>query len=162
MPNEFMYWNELRGLPVNIAGQGRQAGLVEDFYYEPGTQSIHALRVSTGLHNHAILASSSIASIDSNAVIVANENMLVDETNAIPISQLPPGSGLIGLRVVTEKEHELGQLRGLVLGIDPPVALRISAIELGERGSLRISAHEIVHMDEEAVTVIEQAGRRVR
>jgi sporulation protein YlmC with PRC-barrel domain len=161
MAGEFLYWDDLRGKPINIAGQGRQAGTVEDFYYDPVTQAIKALRVNTALSGRAVLLSSAIASIDQNGVTIANENMLINEDNAGPIYQLPPGRDLLGFRVVTEGGRELGRIRSLLLGIYPPVALRIAAFELGERGSSRISAHEITSIGENELTVIEQVGREV-
>ena len=161
MPGEFMYWDDLRGTPVNIAGEGRQAGTIEDFYYDPETQSINALRVSTGFSGHSILLSSAIASIERSGVTIANEHMLIDEANAGPIYQLPLGHSLIGFRVVTEGGRELGTVRNLVLGIYPPVALRISALELGDRRGMRVSAHEITSIGENELTVIGQVGKEI-
>lgn len=154
MPGKFMPWDDLYGKPITIVGQGRQAGVIEDFYYDPGTQGINALRVKAGFHDHAVLLSSSIASIDRNAVTIANEYMLIDETNAGPIYQLPLGSELIGFLVVTEKGRALGVVSNLILGIYPPVALRISTIVLDAIGRSHISAHEITSIGAGVVAVI--------
>ena len=154
MADGFMYWNDLRGLPVNIARQGRQAGVVEDFYYDPGTQSVNALRVNAGLRGHRILLPSAIASLDRSGVTIADAEKLIDEANAGPVYQLPSGSRLPGLRITTESGENIGSVRNVLLGIYPPVALRISAFDLDDRGTQRISAHEIARFDENALIVV--------
>lgn len=158
MAGEFMYWNNLLGKPVHVAGQGRQVGTVGDFYYESETQSICALRVKTMLHGWRVLLASAIATIDRSGVTIANENMLIDQANAGHLSQLPLGSRFVGYRVVDVKGHELGQVSNLVLGVYPPVALRISSFEVGRRRGPRISAHAITHIEDGTLTILEQKG----
>ena len=156
MANETMYWNDLRGKPINVAGQGRQAGIVEDFYYEPGTQSVNALRIQAGLRGYCILLASAIASIDENGITIDNENMLINEANAGPIYQLPLGHRLIGFRIVTEQGNDVGTVRNILLGIYPPVALRISAFELNDRRGTLLSAHALTRIGEDSLTVMGQ------
>ena len=141
MASEYMYWDELRGQPINIAGQGRQIGHVEDFYYEPDAASIKGLRVNAGLSGSRILVTSAIAALGRDGVTIANENMLIDETNAGDHSHLPLGSLLRGLSVITQ-DRDLGAVGRLLLGISPLVALRLAAIEL-EGSHTRIAAHAI-------------------
>lgn len=154
MADELLYWSELPGKPVQMAGQGRLAGTIEDFHYDPSTQSVYALRVRTRLHGSRVLLASAIAAIDRDSVTIVNENMLIDETNAGPIYQLPLGSQLIGARVLNEQGEELGTISNLLLGIYPPVALRISVIEIGRERNRRISAHSITRMDDSTLTVM--------
>lgn len=154
MADGFMFWEDLRGKPVFVARQGRQAGVVEDFYYDPGTQAINALRVDAGLRGHRILLPSAISSLDRDGVTIANAEMLIDEANAGPIYQLPTGNRLFGLNVTGENGESVGSVRHLLLGIYPPVALRISAFDLDDRGARRISAHEITSFEENALTVM--------
>jgi uncharacterized protein YrrD len=155
MAGEFLYWDELLGRPVQVAREGREAGQIEDFYYDPATQSIYALRVKTRLNGPHILLASAIAAIDSNGVTIANENMLIDETNAGHIYSLPLGQQFIGSRVISEQGRELGAVSNLLLGVYPPIALRISAFELGWQGGRRISAHAIISIDRGVLTVME-------
>lgn len=154
MADGFMFWEDLRGKPVFVALQGRQAGVVEDFYYDPGTQAVNALRVDAGLRGHRILLPSAISSLDRNGVTIANAEMLIDEANAGPIYQLPTGNLLFGLNVTGENGESIGAVRHLLLGIYPPVALRISAFDLDDRGARRVSAHEITSFAENALTVM--------
>jgi sporulation protein YlmC with PRC-barrel domain len=156
MADEYLSWSELGGRPVLIAGQGRQAGSVEDFYFDPGTQAISALRISTGLHGYRILLPSAIRSLGHAGVTIDNPEKLIDEANAGPIYQLPTGNRLRGCRILTERGEQLGRVRDLVLGVYPPVALRISSFELEERRARRISAHEIVAFGADSLTVLNQ------
>lgn len=158
MAGEVLDWNDLSGVPVHVAGQGRLAGTVENFHYDPSTQSIYALRVRTRLDGSRVLLTSAIATIDGTGVTIANENMLIDETNAGPIYQLPLGSQLVGSRVIDEQGHELGTISNLLLGIYPPIAMRISAFEVGRGRSRRISAHAITRIDEGTLTVMAQGA----
>ena len=158
MVNENMYWGDLAGRPVQLSGQGRQTGAVDDFYYDPATQSISALRIKTRLYGSRVLLASAIATIDRDSVTIANENMLIDETNAGHIYQLPLGSQLIGSRVITEKGQELGTVSNLLLGIYPPVTMRISSFEIGRPRGRHISAHAITSIEGNTVTIMEQAG----
>lgn len=162
MANEFLYWHELRGKPIKIANQGREAGIIEDFYYEPETQSINSLRVHASLYGYRILLPSAISALDRSGVTIANENLLIPEDNAGPIYQLPLGDRLIGFNVHTERGQELGVVRQILLGISPPVALRIAALDLDGTRHLRISAHEITHFEDGALSIIEAAGRKFR
>ncbi|MGZ6367048.1 MAG: PRC-barrel domain-containing protein, partial [Ktedonobacteraceae bacterium] len=74
-------WFDLRGLPVNITSEGRSVGTVEDFYYKAGTNAIYALRIKTRLSGYMALATSAISTIDKNAVTIASQEMLIDESN---------------------------------------------------------------------------------
>jgi hypothetical protein len=58
--------------------------------------------------------------------------------------------------VVSERGQELGTVSQVLLGIYPPVALRISSLEIGRRPARRISAHEILRIERDKLTVIEQ------
>jgi len=155
MASEIMYWYDLRGQPIILARQGREAGTIEDFYYDPGTQSINALRVNAGLDGYRILLSSAIGSFERDGVTIANEGMLIDEANAGPVYQRPLGHRLVGFSVLNESGHKLGTVRNLLLGIYPPAALRIAGFELDDRRGTRISAHAITDFGEDALTVME-------
>lgn len=158
MAGEFLYWSDLLDQPVYVSDQGRQVGRVNDFYYDPETQAIAALRIVTSLQGSCVLLASAIMVIDVRGVTIVNENMLIDETNAGHIYQLPLGQQLIGVRVVNEQGHEIGVVSRLLLGIYPPVALRISALELGYRPARRISAHSILRIERGTLTIMGHEG----
>lgn len=155
MAGGFMYWSDLQGKTVQIAGQGRQAGTVEDFFYDPETQSIYALRVKTRLNGQRALLASAISAIESDGVTIANENMLIDESNAGHVYHLPLGNQLLGSRVVSEQGSELGTVSALLLGVDPPISLRISSFEVGRPRGRRISAHALTSIYRDTLTVMD-------
>lgn len=159
MANDLLHWKDLRGKPVFLADGSHQSGIIEDFYYDPATMAINALRVNGGLRGYLVLLSSAIRSLGHDGVVIANGNMLIPEDNAGPIYQLPVGSKLPGFRVLTEQGNEVGVVRGLLLGINPPVALRVAALQL-DRGA-HISAHEIIHLSDGELSIIEQAGKSI-
>jgi hypothetical protein len=161
MAEKFIYWNDLRGLPINLEDKSYKLGIIENFYYQNETHSIKALRVHTNLHGYRVLLSSAIKTLEPEDINVANENMLIDETNSGSTHQLPKGDGLIGFRVFTESGRLLGTISDLLLGIYPPVALRISAIELDGKRTKQLSASEITHFDEGVLEVTDQAGKRM-
>lgn len=156
MAGEFLSWSELVDRPVYVAGQGRQAGLVDDFYYDPETQSIPALHIKTRLNGPRVLLASAIAALSADGVTIANEHMLIDESNAGHLSQQPRGQQLLGAHVVSEQGHELGTVDNLLLGIYPPVALRISAFEIWRPRQRRISAHALLRVERNTLTIAEQ------
>ena len=156
MASGSMYWNDLLGKPVQLSGQGRKAGVVEDFYYDPDTQSIAALRIKTTLYGPRVLLTSAIAALDQDGVTIANENMLIDETNAGHLSQLPLGSRFASSRVVSEQGHEIGTVSTILLSIYPPSALHISSFEVRQQRHRRISAHAITRIQGDTLTIMEQ------
>src|SRR5216684_2774073 len=91
--NSLRNWLDLRGLPVTLPSEGRWAGIVDDFYYKEGTNAVYALRVKTGFLGFKALAASAISTIDLGAVTIANEQMLIDESNGGDLTQSPLGGG---------------------------------------------------------------------
>src|SRR5260370_3892466 len=96
--NSLRNWLDLRGLPVTLPSEGRRAGIVDDFYYKEGTNAVYALRVKTGFLGFKALAASAISTIDLRAVTIANEQMLIDESNGGELTQLPFGSNLLAFQ----------------------------------------------------------------
>lgn len=158
MATDVLSWSDLRGKQVTQVDQGRdQYGIIEDFYYDTETRAIYALRVNARLAGYRVLLSSAIRSIGREGATVVNANMIIPEDNAGPVYQFPRGSQLIGFEVLSEQGERLGVVRNIILGIYPPVALRIAAIDLG--GGVRISASEITRFSEGKLSIIEQAAR---
>jgi len=162
MAEKFIYWNDLRGLPINLEDKSYKLGIIENFYYQDETHSVKALRVHTNLHGYRILLASAIKTLEPDNIIVANENMLMDETNAGSMHQSPRGDSLIGFRVFTESGRLLGTISDLLIGTYPPAALRISAIELDGNRAKQLSASEITHFGEGVLEVTNQAGKTLR
>lgn len=166
---ETIKWSALRGMNVQILSEGRSAGVIEDFYIKvktygqaiENTASIYALKVRTRVEGALALPASAIETIGPDAVIVKNTEMLARE-----LPPLPPGSGLIGRKVVGENGRELGTISEIWLGIVPPSALRIAGFELAnhdKRSQRRrgFTANSVVRYEEDGIVVQEQIARHL-
>lgn len=157
--NSIRSWFELRGLPVTIPGEGRRVGTVDDFYYKDGTNAIYALRVKTGLSGFKALSASAISTIVQNAVTVASEQMLIDESNGGDLTGLPLGSNLLSYNVLSESGTSLGTVGNILLATNPPVVLRIAAFQLA--GGKTFSAQEVTGYGKGEIYILDKAARRL-
>src|SRR5207245_2984522 len=110
-----------------------------------GTNSVYALRVKTGFLGFKALAASAISTIDLGAVTVANEQMLIDESNGGDLTQLPLGSNLLASKVLSESGTLLGTVGNLLLATYPPVALHIATFR--SAGGRTFSAADVTGHD---------------
>jgi uncharacterized protein YrrD len=157
--NSIRNWFDLRGLPVTIPGEGRSLGTVDDFYYKAGTNAIYALRVKTGLSGFKALAASAISTIVRNAVTVASEEMLIDESNGGDLTDLPLGNNLLSSEVLSESGTSLGTVGNILLATNPPVALRIAAFQLV--GGKTFSAQEVTDYGKSEIYILDKVARRL-
>ena len=151
-------WSELRGLKVAIPSQGKNAGIVEDFYFQLGTNSIYALGVRTPLAGIKALPANVIKDIVADAVIIDSERML---TTRIP--PFPLGSSLLNSTVKGENEKEAGTITEILIGTVPINALRVVGYEVTDNASRRSNQHKVLrsdavqHYDESLMIVDNQA-----
>lgn len=157
--NSIRNWFDLRGLPVYIPSEGRNIGTVEDFYYKTGTNAIYALRVKAGFSGFKALAASAISTIERKAVTIANQEMLIDESNGGDMTELPLGNNLLGYTVLSESGTSLGTIENILLATYPPVALRIAALQLADGKSF--SAHEITSFGRNELYILDRAAKRL-
>ena len=157
--NSTRSWFELRGLPVTIPGEGRRVGTVDDFYYKDGTNAIYALRVKTGLSGFKALSASAISTIVQNAVTVASEQMLIDESNGGDLTEFPLGSNLLSYNVLSESGTSLGTIGNILLATNPPVALRIAAFQLA--GGKTFSAQEVTSYGKSEIFILDKAAKKL-
>jgi uncharacterized protein YrrD len=157
--NSTRSWFELRGLPVTIPGEGRRVGTVDDFYYKDGTNAIYALRVKTGLSGFKALSASAISTIMQNAVTVASEQMLIDESNGGDLTEFPLGSNLLSYNVLSENGTSLGTVGNILLATNPPVALRIAAFQIA--GGKTFSAQEVTSYGKSEIYILDKVARRL-
>jgi uncharacterized protein YrrD len=164
MPNQknIRKWSELRGLKVAIPSQGKNAGIVEDFYFQPGTNSIYALGVRTRLAGLKALPANVIKDIVKDAVIIDSEQML---TTRIP--PFPLGSSLLNATVKDENEKEAGTIVEILIGTVPINALRVIGYEVTDNASRRSNRHKVLgadavlHYDENLMVVDNQTVSRL-
>jgi uncharacterized protein YrrD len=157
--NSIRNWFDLRGLPVNIPSEGRSVGTVDDFYYKVGTNAVYALRVKTGLSGFMALAASAISTIDQNAVTIASQEMLIDESNGGDLTDFPLGNNLLGYHVLSESGTSLGTIENILLATYPPVALRISAFQLASGKTF--SAMEVTRYGRNELYILDKAAKRL-
>jgi uncharacterized protein YrrD len=150
-------WSELRGLKVAILSQGKNAGIVEDFYFQLGTNSIYALGVRTPLVGIKALPANAIKDIVGDAVIIDSERML---TTRIP--PFPQGSSLLHAIVKGENEKEAGTITEILIGTIPINALRVVGYEVTDNANHRSNRHKVLgadavlHYDESLLVVDNQ------
>src|SRR5215471_9935791 len=66
-------WTDLYGLAV-VTG-GKRVGTVDDFYLEPESNAVRALRIKVGVLGYRELQASAISSIERDRITIANEYM---------------------------------------------------------------------------------------
>ena len=152
-------WSELRGVPVVIPSEGRNAGTVEDFYYKLEINSIYALRVNVGIEGYRVLSASAIRSIERASITIASDLMLIEEANSGHLLELPTSSSLLSSIVKSEDGNTLGKVSGILLATDPPVALRIAAYQL-DNGK-QFSANEVTDYDGNVMYILNKAANRL-
>lgn len=153
-------WFQLRGLPITIPSEGRNVGVIEDFYYKLEVNSVFALRVKAGLSGYRLLIPSAIRTIERGAVTIASEMALIEESHAGAISAYPLGGTLLFRRVMSEDGGSLGTVSDLLLDTSPPVALRLAAFKLAGNGT--VSADEVTDYNETGIVILNKAANRLR
>lgn len=155
-------WSELKGMKVAIPSQGRNVGEVEDFYFQPGTNSIYALSVRTRLSGILALPARSIEEITSDAVVIKNEEML---SKRIP--PFPLGTALISAQVKGEDDKNAGIVADVLISVIPIVALHVAGYEVadasGKRSNRRkiLDADAVTHYGEGSMVIDKQTVRRL-
>jgi uncharacterized protein YrrD len=155
-------WSELKGMAVAVPSEGKRVGTIVDFYFKKGTNAVHAFRVSTRVLGDFALPVQAIQSVEADAVTTDTERRLL---SALPA--LPSGQSLRGRKIIGENGTEAGIVGDILIGVDPPVAMRIAGFELANpsKGGVRpkrFSAEAVVSYEEDAVVIDEQIARRLR
>ncbi|HLX56692.1 MAG TPA: PRC-barrel domain-containing protein [Ktedonobacteraceae bacterium] len=152
-------WFDLRGLPVVISREGRSAGTVEDFYYKLEINSIYALRVKVGVLGYRALSASAISTIESDAVTIDSDSMLIEEANGGHLTELPMSGSLLSSVVKSEGGDVLGKVNAILLATDPPVALRIAAFRLDNGKTF--PANEVTDYDGNVMYILNKTANRL-
>jgi sporulation protein YlmC with PRC-barrel domain len=157
-------WTDLYGSAV-VTG-GRRLGTVDDFYLEPETNAIRALRIKIGIPGYRELQASAIGSIEQNGITIANEYMLTEERTDGRLSALLLGSNVLKYKVMSEAGTVVGRVGDVLIDTSTPIALRIAAFELGEdlrvrSGRRPFNANEVTAYERDAVVILDKAARRL-
>ena len=105
------------------------------------------------------LAASAISTIDKNAVTIASQEMLIDESNGGDLTELPLGNNLLGYDVLSESGNSLGTIENILLATYPPVALRIAAFQLASGKTF--SAEEVTAYGRSELYILDKVARRL-
>ncbi|GCE10868.1 PRC-barrel domain-containing protein [Tengunoibacter tsumagoiensis] len=150
-PKDTRKWSELYHLDVYLTREGRSLGKVEDFFVRTGSSALYALSVRTRLHGDLTLPVTGITAVEADRITVPNAQVL--------LTAVPPylhGKTLLGRKIVSLKEQELGTVKDVVLTVNPPLALRVSALEVTQGKSEHtkvFTSDGIASYDDNVVTV---------
>lgn len=128
-------WSDLHGIAVVALADGKKIGSCDDFYFDPQTQNIYALRVKTGLFGHKIVPVADINAVGQDAITIPNEDALRGESDDPRVATLLSGDGLRNYRVMSAGGTLVGTVSNVLLDTGTPNALRVAAFELS--GGLR-------------------------
>jgi sporulation protein YlmC with PRC-barrel domain len=153
-------WSDIYKMNVTVPEMGKSFGQVEDFYFQEGTNAIYALSVRTRLHGDLALPITGIVAIGKDHVAMRNQQML---TKAIP--PFTRGQKLLTRKVLGENGTEVGNVKDLLLGIEPPFTMWVVGFDIAHGSkSHTFSADGIAAYDDEANTLIirDQVAKKLR
>jgi len=128
-------WSELKGIAIVTIDSGKKVGTLEDFYFEPQSNSVRALYVKTGAFSHRALMASSVNAIGTDAITFGDESLLIGEKDNAQLATLPLGRTLLTYKVLSEGGTVVGTVGNIVFDVSVPTNLRVTAFELA--GGLR-------------------------
>ncbi len=123
-------WSDLHNIAIVTIDSGKKVGTLEDFYFEPRTNSVYALYIKTGVFGHRALKASTINAIGTDAITFADENNLIEEKNDELLSTLPLGRALLTYKVLSEGGTVVGTVGNVLFDTSVPANLRVIAFEL--------------------------------
>src|SRR5579875_2263291 len=154
--NSFRKWSELRGIAVTIPSEGKRAGTVEEFYFDPESNEVYALYVNVGVYGYRALTTNVTSTIERDAITIANDQMLIDPAHDGRLPVLHKGHELLTFKVKDEKGKLVSTVSDVVLATYPPVALRVALFELANGRT--IDANGIAVYERDAIVLMAQAA----
>jgi sporulation protein YlmC with PRC-barrel domain len=161
--NSMKKWSELCGLAVYVPKEGKSLGVIEDFFFKEGTNSVYALLVRTHVLGDYVLPVSAIKTIEPERVTIDNENLLIKAHP--PLSRI---GNLRGHKVMGESGTKVGTVGEIWLGINPPTALRVAAIELASPSEQHVhhpkafTADAVAMYNADTIVIHDQVARKLR
>ncbi|HZU69269.1 MAG TPA: PRC-barrel domain-containing protein [Ktedonobacteraceae bacterium] len=157
--NSFRKWTDLRGIAVTIPSEGKRAGTVEDFYFDPESNEVYALYVNVGVYGYRALTTNVISTIEHDAITIANDQMLINPAHDGRLPVLHKGHELLAFKVKDEKGKIVSTVSNIVLATYPPVALRVTMFELANGRT--IDANGIAIYERDSIVLMPQVARRL-
>lgn len=128
-------WTEIRGRAVVSLDNGKKVGTCDDFYFDPQSHEVYALRVKTGLLSHHILPAAHMSSIGQDAITIPNEEALQKRTEDKKIDTLPSAQSELSFKVMSASGTLIGTVGNILLYTNAPAMLQVAGYEL--TGGLR-------------------------
>ncbi len=153
-------WSDIYKMDVTVPELGKSLGKIEDFFFKEGTNAIYAFSVRTRLHGDLTLPVTGIVAIEKDRVTIRNPQMLA---KAVP--PFTRGQQLPGRKVFGESGSEVGNVKDLLIGVDPPSTMRVTGFEVTRGSNGRIfSADSVARYDDDANSLIvhEQTAKKIR
>src|SRR5947209_2892199 len=107
-------WSDIYKMDVTVPELGKSLGKIEDFFFKEGTNAIYAFSVRTRLHGDLTLPVTGIVAVEKDRVTIRNPQMLA---KAVP--PFTRGKQLPGRKVFGESGSEVGNVKDLLIGVDP-------------------------------------------
>lgn len=123
-------WTEIRGKAVVSLENGKKVGTCDDFYFEPQSHEVYALRVKTGMFSHRILPAARVNSVGQDAITIANEEALQRQSEDKKIATLPQGQSMLAYKVMSASGTLIGTVGNILLYTTTPSTLQVAAFEL--------------------------------
>lgn len=158
-----MKWSEMRNIAVTIPSEGITIGRVEDLYFKPGTNAVYALKVRLRLLGDRSLPVTGIRSVGIDAITIPSAEMLSERLPPLPLV-----GSLLTAKINTESGKDVGGVGEVLIGIDPPVAMRIVGFEMvtgsGRRSShpVTLGADAVGNYGDGVVVITDTAAKRLR
>jgi uncharacterized protein YrrD len=128
-------WTEIRGRAVVSLDNGKKVGTCDDFYFDPQSHEVYALRVKTGLLSHHILPAAQVKSVGQDAITIQNEEALQKRSEDKKIDSLPSVQSELSFKVMSASGTLIGTVGNILLHINAPATLQVAGYELA--GGLR-------------------------
>lgn len=157
--NSFRKWTDLRGIAVTIPSEGKTAGKVEDFYFDPESNEVYALYVNVGVYGYRALTTNAISTVERDAITIANDQMLINPAHDGRLPVLHRGHELLMFKVKDEKGNAISTVSNVVIATYPPVAMRVAAFELANGRT--VDANGVGVYERDAIILMAQAARRL-
>lgn len=137
-------WSELHNTAVVTMNDGKKVGTIDDFYFDPQTNSLPGFRIKTGLIGHKALKSSAITAFGQDAITAATEDALISEKDDAQLSSVSTGSGLLSYRVMSESGKVIGTIGNVLLDLNTPGTASVAAFELASNLLQRIGGNHMI------------------
>jgi len=165
---EIRKWSELHNMAVVSVNEGKKVGTCDDFYFEPNSQVIYALKIKTGMLSHKVLPAASINTIGQDAITITSEGDLQGKGDDGKLATLPLGEILHSYKVMSASGTVVGTLGNILIDVSTPTAPRVTDFELTRGLRERIgrkyetfSANEVISYGQDVLVISDAEAQQL-